>query len=104
VNSPAAAGCWLVSDGEDLSVPELLRRLGRAMDRRVRLVPVPPALLRLGAALVGRGGEAQRLCGSLVVDISETRERLLWSPPVCVDEGLARTVRWYLSQRRGADG
>lgn len=89
---PAAANeVFLVSDGEDLSTASLLRRLGDAMGRPARLVPVPPALLHLGAGLLGKADMAQRLLGSLAVDIAHTRTTLDWTPPVGVDEGLRRT-------------
>lgn len=98
---PAAAGAtWMVSDGEDLSTPELMRRLGRAMQRRVRLFSVPVGLLKLGGTLAGRALEVRRLCGSLAVDIAQTRSLLGWSPPVSADESLARTVAWYLAEQR----
>ena len=90
----------MVSDGADLSTPALIRGLGRAMGRRVRLLPVSPRILYAGGLLVGRKAEVGRLCGSLAVDISSTRERLSWSPPLSVEEGLARTVSWYLSEGR----
>jgi UDP-glucose 4-epimerase len=102
---PLASGrTWMVSDGEDLSTPELVRRLASAMGRRAKLLPVPVGMLRLFGALIGRNAEMGRLCGSLVVDIEPTRRELGWSPPTTVDEGLARTVNWYLSegQLRGA--
>jgi nucleoside-diphosphate-sugar epimerase len=98
--SPAAASrVWMASDGEDLSTPELIRRLARAMGRPVRLLPMPVALLRAAGALLGRGPEISRLCGSLAVDITPARRDLRWSPPVSVDESLARTVSWFLSNR-----
>jgi nucleoside-diphosphate-sugar epimerase len=94
----AAAGTWMVSDGEDLSTPELIVRLGRALGRRVRLLPVPVGLLRLCGAALNRRQEIARLCDSLVVDASHTRAALGWSAPVAVDEALARTVAWYRSE------
>jgi nucleoside-diphosphate-sugar epimerase len=101
LTQPRAPGrTWMVSDGEDVSTPELIRRLGGAMNRRVRLVPVPVGLLRFGGALLGRKAEIERLCDSLVVNIEETRRALEWSPPITLDESLARTVAWYLSQGR----
>jgi nucleoside-diphosphate-sugar epimerase len=99
-NPAAPGGTWMAADGEDLSTPELLTRLGRALGRRVRLLPVPVGLLRLAAVAVGRGEQIARLCGSLVVDVSQTRNQLGWSAPVAVDEGLARTAAWYLSGDR----
>lgn len=90
---PAAAGeTFLVSDGEDLSTAELCRRMGTALGKPARLLPVPTALLHWGATALGRGAVAQRLLGHLQVDISHTRRTLAWSPPIGVDEGLRRTA------------
>jgi UDP-glucose 4-epimerase len=97
-DSIPTSAVFMVSDGEDLSTPELIRRIGRAMDRPARLVPVPVAVLRCATALSGRRAEFERLCGSLTVDMSATRAELGWHPPVSVDEGLSRTTRWYLSR------
>ena len=99
IDNPAAANqTFLVSDGEDLSTTQLLQRMGQALGKPARLVPVPPALLKLGAALVGRPAVAQRLCGSLQVDISKTRQLLGWVPPLSVDEGLKRAAEGYLRE------
>lgn len=93
INHPAAAGhVFLVSDGEDLSTPELLRRLGAALGRPARLLPVPTFLLISGAALLGKPGIAQRLCSSLQLDISDTTEILGWRPPVTVNIALQETA------------
>jgi nucleoside-diphosphate-sugar epimerase len=99
--SPQAVGnTWLVSDGEDLSTAELVRRMGKCMSRRVRLLTVPMPVLQLGGALLGRTKEISRLCSSLVVDMSRTRDELRWSPVVSVDEALARTCQWFVSEGR----
>jgi len=66
----------MVSDGEDVSTIELLRRMGQAMGKPARLLPVPPSWLKVAVGLLGKGDVAQRLCGSLQVDISKTRELL----------------------------
>jgi UDP-glucose 4-epimerase len=91
---PAAANqTFMVSDGEDVSTTELLRRMAQAKDHPARLLPVPESWLKLGAALVGRADIAQRLCGSLQVDISKTRQLLGWTPPFTLDEGLAQAAQ-----------
>lgn len=88
---PAAANqTFLVSDGEDVSTTELLRRMGLALGQPARLLPVPSRVLTLAAALVGQQDVAQRLCSSLQVDISKTRDLLGWTPPISLDEGLRR--------------
>ncbi len=90
---PDAPGqTFLVSDGEDLATPELILRLARAMGGNARLLPVPPAMLRLAGRMMGQGERVERLIGSLQVDIRHTRERLGWQPPISVDEGLRATV------------
>lgn len=94
IDHPAAANqVFLVSDGEDLSTSELLRRVGRAMGRPARLLPVPAGLLQFGATVLGKKAIAQRLLGSLQVDISKNKEILGWEPSVSVDEGLRRCFR-----------
>ncbi len=98
LQAPVPSGrTWMVSDGEALSTPELVRRMGRAMDRRVRLLPVPPKLLHLLGTMMRRQAEMARLCGSLVIDAAQTRADLQWSAPIPIDEALARTVLWYRS-------
>lgn len=93
LDHPAAANqTFLVSDGEDLSTAELLSRLGQAAGRPARLFPVPVVLLELVAKLVGKPEICQRLCSSLQVDLTKTKQLLGWVPPVPVDEGLKRAM------------
>lgn len=94
IDHPAAANqIFLVSDGEDLSTTALLRRMGRALGKSARLIPIPGWILEKGAAMLGRKALSQRLCGSLQVNIDKTRTLLNWSPPVTVDDALAETAR-----------
>lgn len=90
---PAAAGqTFLVSDGEDVSTTELLRRTAYAMGKKVFLLPVPASWLRFAFTFLGRPEVAQRLCDSLQVDIEKTRRLLGWNPPLSLDQGLKKTV------------
>lgn len=98
---PAASNqIFLAADGEDLSTTELLRRIGAALDRPVRLLPVPTGVLRGAAKLLGKGDIAQRLFGSLQVDIAKARDVLGWAPPTTVDDALRKTAQHYLSTLR----
>ena len=97
LHHPAAANqTFLVSDGEDLSTTELLRRTGFAMGCKAILIPVPAFIMQAGARLLGKGDVAQRLYGSLQVDISKTRSLLGWNPPLTVDQGLVRAAEEFL--------
>jgi len=94
LDHPAAAGeTFMVSDGEDVSTPELVRRIARAFEKPARLLPVPIALLRFGGALIGRSDDVGRLVDDLVVDSSRIRRALGWAPPFGLDEGLRESVR-----------
>lgn len=91
IDHPAAANqVFLASDGEDLSTSDLLRRLADAARVPSRLIPVPVGVLNTGLSLIGKEAIAQRLLGSLQVDIAKTQKLLGWIPPITVDEGLRR--------------
>jgi nucleoside-diphosphate-sugar epimerase len=98
---PAAAGrALLVADGPPVSTPELIRRMGRALGRPVRLAAVPEPWLRLAGRATGRSAAVDRLLGSLEVDDSPTRQLLGWREPVPPAEGLRRTADWFLDTVR----
>ncbi|HEV2733657.1 MAG TPA: NAD-dependent epimerase/dehydratase family protein, partial [Longimicrobiaceae bacterium] len=116
LRAPAAPGeVFLVSDGEDLSTPGLIRCIAAALGRPARLVPVPPSLFRLGGR-VGDGlarvvpfpvtsAAVERLLGSLAVDSTRLRTLCGFVPPFTVEAGLRSTAEWYrASARRAHDG
>lgn len=94
---PAAPGnVFLVSDGQDVSIAELLRLLAAGMGRRARLIPVPAALIAGFARLLGKSAVADRLLGSLQVDIAHTRETLGWKPVISTREAIESTAAHFL--------
>ncbi len=95
IDHPGAANqTFVVSDGEDLSTPELIRRIARALHKPAKLLPVPLWILKTGAALSGKREILQRLCGNLQIDILKARKLIAWQPPFSIDEclSLAATV------------
>ena len=88
----AANQTFLVSDGEDLSMSELIRKIGLALGQPARLIWVPAGLISCFASLVGKKSVSERLLGSLQVDITKTCELLNWKPSLGVDEGLRKAV------------
>lgn len=103
VHSSAANQTFLVADGEDLSTPELFRRMGEALGNPSRLLPMPVWMLEIGASLLGKRMVAQRLCGSLQVEISKARTLLGWSPPQSVDQALRLTAHHFLEKLKGRE-
>ncbi len=100
IDHPAAANqVFLAADGEDLSTTELLERLAKAMGKSARLIPIPGRALEISAALLGKGDVAQRICGSLQIDISKTRDLLGWEPPITVNEALCKTAESFINKK-----
>jgi nucleoside-diphosphate-sugar epimerase len=99
VRHPAAPGqIFLVSDGNDVSTPGLIRALATSMGERALLLPVPEKLLAMCATLVGKSAAADRLLGSLQVDIMQTKSILNWHPVVSMNEAIDATVAHFLSR------
>lgn len=101
VDAPRAAGAtYLVADGEDVSTPDLVRRLALALGVTARLPALPLAALNFIAAIAGKRAELARLAGSLQLDSSRIRRELDWKPRYSLAQGLTETARWY----RGGSG
>ena len=94
---------FLISDGHDLSTPQLIDKIAHHLQRSVPMLPIPSYFLKLAGNL-GSSIELllkrplflnrpiiDRLLGSLVVDSSYIRHSLDWKPPYTIDRGLALT-------------
>lgn len=98
---PAATGnVYLVSDNDDVSTPELLRRLGDAMGRPARIFPSPIWLLSMTGKIAGRRDQLLRLMGSLQIDSHKICSELNWKPPYSLQQGLQKTAEWYRDTHR----
>ena len=101
VDHPAAANNrFLVSDSEDISTPELVRRIAAALHRSPRIMRCPESFWLAAGTLLRQRAAVQRLCSSLVLDKRKTREILGWNPPTTFDFGLEQTAKWFLEKTR----
>jgi len=91
----AGGQTYRVGDDDDVSTPELIRRIATALGRTGRLFPVPVGLLRMVGGLAGKTAVIDRLTGSSWVDTSRIRHELEWAPPHGMKEGLEETAAWY---------
>ena len=97
IDHPNAPGnTFMVSDGHDLSTPDLIRQIAAAMGRSPRLFGMPEPWLRQAARLAGRLPQFERLTQNLQVDMAHTRSVLGWTPPYTVEQGMRETVRAFL--------
>ena len=83
---------FLISDGEDVSTTELLKKVASAYGVKSCLLPVPVKLMGLVLELLGKGALAERLFGNLQVDCSKACNRLGWKPVITMDEQLRQMV------------
>jgi nucleoside-diphosphate-sugar epimerase len=102
---PAAAGqTYLVSDGEAVSTPQLVKEIATAMQRPERVFPFPLSAMRFVARMTGRSSAVDRLTQSLEIDSSKIRNELGWHPPYTRQQGLQVTADWFLqSNNRAAE-
>jgi nucleoside-diphosphate-sugar epimerase len=77
----------------------MLRHLADALGKRPCLLPLPQWLLVLVALALRKQAIAQRICGSLQVDISKNRELLGWTPPINMDKAMRQTAGHYLDMQ-----
>ena len=96
MTNPNAAGkTYLVSDGEDVSTPELIRRIADSLGKPARLFSIPLFLMRLTGKLLGKSAVTDRLFGSLTIDSTKIRRELEWKLPYTMEQGIRETAKWY---------
>ncbi len=99
IDHPKAANeVFLISDGEDVSTTELLRKVAKAFGKKPWLLPVPVSWISFAVRLIGKEDVANRLFGSLQVDRSKARDLLGWKPVITMDEQLKKTADAYLKK------
>jgi nucleoside-diphosphate-sugar epimerase len=91
---------FLVSDGQDVSTPELIRMIAGAMGKKARLFPCPAPLLKMIGKVAGKSDEIERLTGSLQIDTAKIRRELSWTPPFTMEQGLRMTADWFISNEK----
>ena len=99
-HSNAAGQTYLVSDGEGVSTPDLIRNLASALGKSNLVFPFPMSVMRFCASLLGKSSAVDRLTQSLQIDSSKIRKELGWQPPYTMQQGLKATADWYLAERK----
>jgi nucleoside-diphosphate-sugar epimerase len=84
----AANEIFLISDDDDISTTQLLKKLAKVFNKRALLIPVPVSWMVLVAKLFGKEADAIRLFSSLMVDSSKARDLLDWHSVTTIDEQL----------------
>jgi len=98
--SPKAANeVFLISDNDDVSTTQLLRKVASAFGKRSWLIPIPVSWMTFAAKLLGKEDVAVRLFSSLQVDSSKVRDLLGWKPVITMDEQLKKIADVVLNKK-----
>ncbi|MNR00735.1 hypothetical protein D3C85_1165180 [compost metagenome] len=92
--TPNVDGVFVVGDGSDFELPDLIRAIAAGVQTSSRLVPFPPGLLRLAAKIIGRQREIDSLTRPMPVDWSKIRASG-WMPALNAASALAGTLASY---------
>ena len=95
---------FVVSDGQDLSTPQLIKRIGKSLKKKPLLLPIPVSLLHRFGQMTGSGKIIERLTGSLTIDSYKVRSMLNWRPPYSVEQEFCRIATWYTKEIVGSAG
>ena len=88
---------FLISDDDDISTAGLLEEISRGLGVKNKAVNVPTRLINAAAGALGKPGVAQRLSGSLQVDISKAKKLLDWYPKYTTSESIQKATEFYKS-------
>jgi len=96
INHPKAADeTFLICDGENVSTPELIKKIATALEKSARLFHIPLFLMKIFGKLIGRSAAMDRLIGTLMIDHAKFRKKLGWKPPYTMEHGLRETAKWF---------
>jgi UDP-glucose 4-epimerase len=82
---------FLVANDEQVSTPEFVRRIAKALGKKSRVVPFHLFALKALFRISSRSEAANSVAGSLEVDMSKAM-KTGWRPPFSLDEGLRKTL------------
>lgn len=99
VEHPKAANrVFLVSDDQDISTTDMLKLFHQSFGKSDLMIPIPVSWFQLVGKVTGKSAVVERLCGSLQVDITDTKQLLNWKPPINISDGFLKTVQHFQQQ------
>ena len=89
------ARTFMASHPEPVTPARLVALIRRALGRKPRLWSVPPAMLEIPAALLGRGDTMRKLTRPLEVDARATEAALGWHAQLTLEQAVDDMVAGY---------
>jgi UDP-N-acetyl-alpha-D-quinovosamine dehydrogenase len=95
----AVNGIFIISDDEYISTRDLIRKISNAMGKPARIFNFPVFIAKLLLIMIGKKSLYNKLWGSLRVESKKIKEQIGWTPKIGMDEGIQKTVEWYLNEK-----
>ena len=99
VHEKATGETFFVCDGPPLSTPQLIEKISRALGFKPRLFYFPALFFKYVLILIRRQEIYESLWGNMAVDSSKINQYLGWEPIITADEGIRKTVQWFLEKK-----
>lgn len=93
----AGGNTFLISDGQDLSIEQLIQGLAKGMGKKAYLFYFPDVFLKIPCKILGKSDILNKIIGSLQVDHLPLQNILGWQPLVSAEKGLQETGRAFQS-------
>lgn len=87
------SGIFLASDNYPVTTSQLVKEISINFGRKNNIIPIP--ILAQKIVKTFKSSIHQRLFGNLVVDNSQTRKVLNYSPEYSFQQGIREMVEWY---------
>ena len=90
---------FLISDCEDVSVTEFIKKLLKFMNKKNLLIPAPIFLLTMLGCLLFKKKQIKKLTTSLTICSVFATKTLNWQPKFSLDYDLSKMIKWYLGKK-----
>lgn len=90
---------FLVADKDALSTTELIHRIGKAMNKKSILIPIPHRLLERLLKYTGLSRLSEQLFYNIEIDFHKAQSLLHWIPPYSLQEELNLSVAHFLEEK-----
>ena len=99
VHQKAINGIFNISDDEYISTKDLIEKISNAMGKPARIFYFPVFLAKSLLIIIGKKSLYNKLWGSLRVESKKIKGQIGWAPQMGMDEGIQKTVDWYLGKK-----
>jgi nucleoside-diphosphate-sugar epimerase len=99
IHGDARSGIYHLADEGFLSTSDLVRLIGKALNKRPRIWNVPATLVELGFTTLGKKRMLEKLTEDMLVSNQKLLNELKTPLPVSIEQGIINTIRSFDESR-----